>query len=244
MSFCENYNVRHIYLDISNNVDSKTRISMPGSVLTELGSDTVFELKKCFVEDGVEFFYEELPSGEGFLPICEAVQQEFKALGEYKDSQDLMKKAEITGDFSQEFYLLLHEGELEEAERWLHKYEDEVPNADANSEWLDYLQTLCDEWELSMGDSTLIPFSAGQEYTKLERFYTSITIDYNIAALHFVPEDESYEAILTANFGENQFSGNLDGSVYYGYINQVGRLVYIRYTQNGAVLSSCEYNRR
>ena len=95
-----------------------------------------------------------------------------------------------------------------------------------------------------MGDSTLIPFSAGKEYSKLELFSTMITVENNEATLHIIPEDSSYEVSLVAEFGERQFSWSPDGSVYYGYINQVDRFVYIRYTQNGALLSSCEYNKR
>ena len=95
-----------------------------------------------------------------------------------------------------------------------------------------------------MGDSTLIPFSAGVEYTKLELFTTAITIENNAATMHIIPDDGSYEVSLIAEFGEKQFSASPDGTVYYGYINQIDRFVYIRYTQNGALLSSCEYNKR
>ena len=95
-----------------------------------------------------------------------------------------------------------------------------------------------------MVDPTLIPFSAGKDPVKLELFSTSITIENNIAMMHLVPEDGSYEICLTAEFGKNLFSWSPDGTVYYGYINQVGRFVYIRYTQNGTILSSCEYVRK
>ena len=244
LGFCENNNVRNIYLSISESVDVTTKISMPGSVLTELGSDTIYELKKCFVEDGVEFVYEDIPGNEGYSPICEAVASEFDSLGDYKDSSDLKEKAKEAGDFSQAFYRLLREGELNEAIRWLHKYSEDIAEADQYLEWLENLQDLSAEWELAIGDSTLIPLSAGKEYTKLDYFTTSITVDNNIAKMHFVPDDHDYEIMLTAEFGETQFSDEPDGTVYYSYINQVGRLVYIRYSQNGAVLSSCEYSRR
>ena len=244
LGFCENNNVRNIYLSISESVDVTTKISMPGSVLTELGSDTIYELKKCFVEDGVEFLYEDTPSGDKYLPICEALAAEFEGLGDYKDSQDFKKRALTAGDFSQEFYRLLREGELDEALRWLHKYSNDISNSDQYIEWLGNLKELCSEWELAIGDSTLIPFSAGKEYTRLEYFTTSIAIENNVATMHFVPDDQDYEVMLTAEFGETQFSDEPDGTVYYSYINQVGRLVYIRYSQNGAVLSSCEYSRR
>ncbi len=244
LTFCENYNVRNIYLAISDGLKEKTKVSMPGVVLTELGSDTVYELKKCFAEDGVEFFYEDQPSGDGYMPICKAVESEFVNLGEYKDSAELSKKAIETGDFSRAFYRLLADGNLSDAVKWLGKYGNEVPDAEAYEVWLEYLQTLCDEWELAIGDSSLIPFSAGMEYTKLEYFSITITIENDIATLHIIPSDGDYEANLTAEFGEKQFSGSPDGTIYYGYINQVERFVYIRYMQNGVVLSSCEYTRK
>ena len=244
LAFCENNNVRHIFASISDNSEKKTLISIPGTVLTELGSDTVFELKKCFVEDGVELIYEDTLSGEGFLPICESVQKEFENLGKYRDSADLAVKASEAGDFSRPFYQLLRAGELDEAIKWLQKYNDEIPDSEEYTEWLETVMTLCSEWKLSMGDPTLIPFSAGKDPVKLELFSTSITIENNIAMMHLVPEDGSYEICLTAEFGKNLFSWSPDGTVYYGYINQVGRFVYIRYTQNGTILSSCEYVRK
>lgn len=244
LTFCENNNVRSIYLAISDDLKGKTKVSMPGVVLTELGSDTVYELKKCFAEDGVEFFYEDQPSGDRYMPICKAVESEFVNLGEYKDSAELSKKAIETGDFSRAFYRLLADGNLSDAVKWLGKYGNEVPDAEAYEVWLEYLQTLCDEWELAIGDSSLIPFSAGMEYTKLEYFSITITIENDIATLHIIPSDGDYEANLTAEFGEKQFSGSPDGTIYYGYINQVERFVYIRYMQNGVVLSSCEYTRK
>ena len=181
---------------------------------------------------------------EGYIPICEAVASEFDNLIDYKDSKALRDRAIEAGDFKQAFYRLLREGELNEAIRWLHKYSEDVAEADQYLEWLEILQNLCAEWELAMGDSTLIPFSTGKEYTRLEYFTTSITVENDIATMHFIPEDYSYEALLTAEFGETQFSAEPDGTVYYGYINQIGRLVYIRYSQSGAVLSSCEYSKR
>ncbi len=244
LTFCENNNVRNIYLAISEDIREKTKVSMPGVVLTELGSDTVYELKKCFAEDGVEFFYEDQPSGDGYVPICKSVEIEFVNLGEYKDSAELSKKANETGDFSRAFYRLLADGHLSDAVKWLGKYGDEVPDAESYVVWLEYLQTLCNEWELAIGDSSLIPFSAGMEYTKLEYFTIMITIENDIATLHIIPSEGDYEAKLTAEFGEKQFSGNPDGTIYYGYINQVERFVYIRYMQNGVVLSSCEYTRK
>ena len=243
LSFCENYNVRHIYLAIGKDLKDVTKVSMPGQVLTELGSDIIFELKKCFLEDGVEFCYEDTPSGEGYLPICEAVQNEFEKLGEYKNSADLKIRASEVGDFTRPFYQLLHSGELNEATKWLKKYGDEIPDSGAYIEWLEYLQMLCSKWQLSMGDSTLIPFSVGLYGTKLENLKTRITIDNNVAALHITQIDDEYEVTLSANFGQKQFSSDTDGSVYYGYLNQVDHLVYIRYSQNGSILSSCEYNR-
>ena len=244
LDFCEKYNVRRIYISISQSTKDQTKISMPGTVLTELGSDVIYELKKCFSEDGVEFIYEEAPSDRNYNPICEALTSEFENLDSYKDSDDLMVKAKEAGDFSRKFYLLLKEGDLEGAVRWLNKYDDEIPNRDAYLDWIEYLQTMCSDWELSIGDSTLIPFSAGREYEKLELFSTMITVENNKATLHIVPDDSSYDVNLVAEFGERQFSGNPDGTVYYGYINQIDRFVYIRYTQNGALLSSCEYNKR
>ena len=131
LSFCEENKTRGIYVFSSSDPSVESLVSMPGSVLTTLGSERVFQLKQCFTRDGVQFNYEESPSADAaYVPVCEATALEFEALGDYKDSKDLAARARAAGNYTAEFYQLLADGELEKAHEWLSLYGDDVPNAD------------------------------------------------------------------------------------------------------------------
>ncbi len=244
LDFCEANNIRDIRVAISDSTDQKTLISMPGSVLTKLGSDTVYKLKLCFVEDGVEFVYEDEPSNPDLVPICDGVAAQFDALGEYKDSGALAERARTRGDFTAEFYSLLASGKLNEALNWLNQNDDEIPNRESYPGWIEQYQLYCCGWELHQGDSTLIPFSAGQEYTSLNYFNAWVSIEGSSAVLHLGDLEGTYSAELRAELGSTNFMMNpAANNYYYAIINQLDHLTYLRYTEDGTILSSCEYKR-
>ena len=243
LDFCRANNVRGIYISLSDSLDKKTLISMPGSVLTALGSDAIYALKMCCYEDGVEFFYEDQPQ-EGLQPICDAISKEFDALKDYKNSEELSNEARSRGDFTVEFYNYLREGKLRKALDWLNTYDDEIPNRDSYPEWLENYLKYCQTWELYQGDSSLISYSAGAGEVKITSFTPWITIDGDTATMHLEAEDGSFAVELTAALGETGFVlTNDDWSFYYVTINQVDHFIYMRYSNQGAVLTSCEYKK-
>lgn len=244
LEFCKSNNIRGIYVDLSDNVSKKTAISMPGSVLTSLGSDAIYALKMCCYADGVEFLYEDKPEGNDFQPICTVVAKEFESLKGYKDSEALSQEAKACGDFSAEFYALLKAGELKKALDWLNTFDDEIPDRDSYPEWIENYLNYCQSWELYQGDSGLIPYSAGAEGVRMMSFTPWITIDGDTATMHIEADDGSFSTELTANLGDTGFVAyNDDWSFYYVTINQVNHFIYMRYSNQGAVLTSCEYNR-
>lgn len=244
LEFCKSNNIRGIYVDLSDNVSKKTAISMPGSVLTSLGSDAIYALKMCCYADGVEFLYEDKPEGNDFQPICTVVAKEFESLKGYKDSEALSQEAKACGDFSAEFYALLKAGELKKALDWLNTFDDEIPDRDSYPEWIENYLNYCQSWELYQGDSGLIPYSAGAEGVRMMSFTPWITIDGDTATMHIEADDGSFSTELTADLGDTGFVAyNDDWSFYYVTINQVNHFIYMRYSNQGAVLTSCEYNR-
>lgn len=246
LEFIKSNDVRHISVDISSDASRNTVITMPGSVLTKLGSDAIYSLRQCFSGDGVELIYEDEPSDEKAAPICEAAAAEFLALGDYKDSADAIPVLETCADFTAEFYQLLAAGKLDDAVRWLNTYDDEIPDRDMYPEWVEQYKRFCGYWELVRGDSSLIPYSAGVD-TTMGAINAYVTVVDGRAILHLDDPYENYAAELSAKLGETDFSAAVDDwSFYYGCINQMDYFVYIRYAnadRGGGVLSSCEYSR-
>lgn len=246
LEFIENHDVRHISVDISSDASRSTVITMPGTVLTKLGSDAIYSLRQCFSGDGVEIVYEDEPSDAKALPICEAAAAEFVALGDYKDSEAALPVLETAADFTAEFYQLLAAGKLDEAVRWLKTYDDEIPDREMYPEWVEEYKQFCGYWELVRGDSSLIPYSAGVD-SVMGAINAYVTIEGDQAILHLDDPYENYAVKLYADLGETDFSNVVDDwSFYYGCINNMDYFVYIRYAnaeRGGGVLSSCEYNR-
>ncbi len=241
--FCEENNVRGISLRLSHQQGEKTVVSMPGSVLTRLGSELIYQLKLCFMGDGVEFLYEDKPSIPGLEPICSAAAAEFDSLGEYKDCVSLAARARELGDTTAEFYTLLRNGEFDAALDWLSSYpEDEIPERGSYPGWFELYRPFCSGWELEMGDSALIPYSAGIE-TELLYFGARISIDGKEAILQIADDDGLFSVELRAPLGSTDFSFSPDGSSYYVSINQADHLTILRFSEEGEMLSSCEYHR-
>lgn len=242
LDFCESNNVRKIFLSVSDSADKNSVISMPGSVLTNLGSNAVLELKDCFQADGVDVSFENAPSVSGLVPICDAVAAEFEKLGDYKDSRSLKSRAIKAGDFTSEFYTLLSSGELKKAQSWLNTYDDDIPGRDRYPELFELYEPFCGYWEVYQGDTTLIPFSVGIEMTTLSAFTTKVSIEGETAVLHIYDLEGFYNVDLTADLGAVDFKRTPDEwSFYYAVLNNAGRFSYLRYYNSGGLASSCEY---
>ena len=249
LDFCEKYNVRHICLNISDSAEKKTAVSLPGYVLANLGSDVVNILKSVFYEDGVDFFYEDDPgtsegsAGISFLPVCAAAAKEFEALGDYKDSADRKLRAETAGDFTSEFYAFLRSGDLDGAQNWLRTYDDEVPERSQVPGWVETYAPFRRYWKLFGGDTTVIPYSAGlTDGQRLNEFSSKVSIEGGKAILHLEQPDGEYVVKLECEAGSTDFALCPDGAnYYYGRINQSNHFIYMRYLENGKMLTSCEY---
>ena len=249
VNFCKGNNIRHIFLNISGKSSQNTVISLPGSVLAELGSDVINELKSIFSSDGVDIFFEDEPGtsegseGVELLPICQAAAAELKTLGEYKDSEELEKQAETAGDYTAEFYALLKNGDLDQAAAWLSKYDDEIPERSLVPGWVEMYAPFRRYWKLDGGDSTVIPYSVGlTDGQRLNEFSSKVCINDGTATLVIEQPDGDYTVQLTCEVGTTDFGFCPDEqNYYYGRINQVDHFIYMRYLSNGKMLTSCEY---
>ena len=248
LNYCETNNVRGIRLSLSDTPDISSAISMRGSALAELGSERVAELKACLGGDAVSVFYEEEPgsteesSGRTYLPICDAVAESFRGRNGYRDSEECAARAETAGDFTAEFYRLLRNGDLSEAAIWLNTYDDDVPERDYVSGWVQTYETWRRYWKLYGGDSTLIPITAGlTEGQTIREFSSKVRIENWKAILCLEQVDGEYVVELECDAGNTDFSKIIEGNYYYARINNANRLVYMWYIENGTMLSSCEY---
>ena len=245
LGFCQNNNVRHINLAVSKSEGTDTLISMPGTVLTGLGSDAIYSLKQCFSEDGVQISYDDEVPSDIFVPICDAVKTEFLALGDYKDSADLANAAEQCADFTAEFYTLLREGKLEEGLEWLQTYDDEIPYREQFVGFVDLYRPYCGSWELFLGDSSLIPNSVGITDARVGTFTSGVSIEGDTAYLHLNAPDGGCSAVLSTELGKTDFKmSNDDWIYYYAILNtNVNHLVYYMcYGTEWNPATSCEYN--
>ena len=245
LAFCEENKTRGIFVFPSDDKAVKSQVSMPGHVLTELGSDNVYQLKQCFVKDGVEFAYEDTPSQDGLLPVCDAVAAEFDALGEYKDSKDLAARARAAGDYTDEFYQLLADGELEKAHQWLQDYDDPIPNRENYADWIVTYYSYCRRWKLTGGDALLIPYSAGNTDDKfLVEFSPRITIVGDEVTMHLGDDAGTYSVELKAELGSTEFTYQPDDATYFTVIiNPINNhfLYSYRYVADNSELTICEY---
>lgn len=242
LNFCEHNNIRNISISVSRETGKNTVISMPGAVLTRLGSNVIYELKMFFYNDGVEFLYEDEPSVEGCIPICEAAALEFESLGEYKDCSEKAERARAAGDFTSEFFDLLRDGDLKAALNWLETFSDPFDEREKYPEWIENCLEFVDEWVLYQGYSGIIPYSAGIPDTQLINFKSSVSIEEDTVTLVIYDPDTDFSVELKGELGGSEFKKYADdGSVFYALLNQVNHLTYIWYTADGTVLSSCEY---
>lgn len=240
LDFAENNNCRKIFVKISDDAKTKNIVSMPSSALLKVGSNAVIDLKNCFGQDGTEIMYEDEAAKE-LKPICEAIAMEFEALGNYKDSADLAVRAKEAGDFTKEFFDLVKEGDLEEAAVWLRTYDDEFPEREEYSEYIELYLPYCGRWQLQGGDSTLVPATIWME-GKSNGFIAKVTFNSETATLILTGVDLEYTVALETKAGDTGFmTARSDSKYFFTTMNNMNRIAYIEYADNNKMISSVEY---
>lgn len=242
----EKYFMLGVECKISSVTGEKSVFYITESAFASQGKELSADIRDVLRGDGVEVNIKDTPEGEGFVPICQAVNRLFLDLGSYKDSADYAAKALANGDFTKPFYDYCAEGKLLQAYQWLSEYKDEF---EYREQWLGILQTYgpyCGTWELLGGDPSLIPMTLGVQ-AQCGRFSSVVTIrDGDIKLRIQVEGFESYPIELPLTVGSNSFSVCNDGfSTFVALVTPQGKFQYSRYLNSGlqAGTYSCEYSR-
>ena len=238
----DKYFMEGVTAALSDTDGEKSVFYIPQSVFAELGNDVSSDIREIVRADGAEINIADAPES-GTEPICQAVSEEFAALGDYKDSAEQMQRAIDAGDFTKPFYQKCADGDLLGAYQWLADYKGEF---DMREQWLNVLQyylPYCGTWELYQGDPTLIAQTSGLTLG-CGSFTSKVIIDDTSARLVIYPTGgEDYPLELSAVVGSNTFTVSPDGvTTYCALISNLGRFTYTKY--NSLVTNqSCEYSK-
>lgn len=238
----DKYFMEGVTASLSDTDGEKSVFYIPQSVFAELGNDVSSDIREIVRADGAEINIADAPES-GTEPICQAVSEEFAALGDYKDSAEQMQRAIDAGDFTKPFYQKCADGDLLGAYQWLADYKGEF---DMREQWMNVLQyylPYCGTWELYQGDPTLIAQTSGLALS-CGSFTSKVIIDDTSARLVIYPAGgEDYPLELSAVVGSNTFTVSPDGvTTYCALISNLGRFTYTKY--NSLVTNqSCEYSK-
>lgn len=239
----ENYYMLGVYARFSDTAGEKSVIYIPQDVYADLGSSLLEDIRSALNTDGVEVNIKDVPE-EGYTPICEAVSQEFKKLGSYKDSAEMAQKALDNADFTRPFYELCANGDLQSAYEWLENYNEELENKDAYFALLTKYIPYCATWNFYSGDSTLIGQSVGLD-SKCDSIVSKVCISEGKITLVLYPNgDEMHPIELNAE--TNGFIYSFDSSTsYYSCISNIGHLTYTKYNSYNVQIGnqSVEYRK-
>lgn len=239
----ENYYMLGVYARFSDTAGEKSVIYIPQDVYADLGSSLLEDIRSALNTDGVEVNIKDVPE-EGYTPICEAVSQEFKKLGSYKDSAEMAQKALDKADFTRPFYELCANGDLQSAYEWLENYNEELENKDAYFALLTKYIPYCATWNFYSGDSTLIGQSVGLD-SKCDSIVSKVCISEGKITLVLYPNgDEMHPIELNAE--TNGFIYSFDSSTsYYSCISNIGHLTYTKYNSYNVQIGnqSVEYRK-
>lgn len=239
----ENYYMLGVYARFSDTAGEKSVIYIPQDVYAGLGSSLLEDIRSALNTDGVEVNIKDVPE-EGYTPICEAVSQEFKKLGSYKDSAEMAQKALDNADFTRPFYELCANGDLQSAYEWLENYNEELENKDAYFALLTKYIPYCATWNFYSGDSTLIGQSVGLD-SKCDSIVSKVCISEGKITLVLYPNgDEMHPIELNAE--TNGFIYSFDSSTsYYSCISNIGHLTYTKYNSYNVQIGnqSVEYRK-
>lgn len=239
----ENYYMLGVYARLSDTAGEKSVIYIPQDVYAGLGSSLLEDIRSALNTDGVEVNIKDVPE-EGYTPICEAVSQEFKKLGSYKDSAEMAQKALDNADFTRPFYELCANGDLQSAYEWLENYNEELENKDAYFALLTKYIPYCATWNFYSGDSTLIGQSVGLD-SKCDSIVSKVCISEGKITLVLYPNgDEMHPIELNAE--TNGFIYSFDSSTsYYSCISNIGHLTYTKYNSYNVQIGnqSVEYRK-
>ena len=239
-----NYDVRGIYAGISMDPDQKSSFVLSGANAPAADSPCVTALLAACGNDPVELVPAD--GSEQSMPLlADSVRGLFESLEGYRDSADCIAAIESATDYTREFYRLVEEGKLQEAQNWLDAWNGELDGRDYWQNKLAVYAPYCGSWSLHSGDKTVVSLGAGRSANCYE-FTTRVTFDDEYPILHLTARDGEEE------YGLDFYRESDDGLFYnddntkYHYvlvINNMGRMSYMMYKSEGGLVTSAEYKR-
>lgn len=241
-SYIEHNNILGVYASLSMEPDGRSVFSMSKDKALALGSQSVADLLACCGEDLVDLQLEDAPP-PGLLPLDEAVRALIGSIEGYRDTARLLDTITEATDYTRAFYTLCENGDLVGAYEWLQAYDGEF---EYREEWLGGLQfyiPYCAEWELYLGDATVIPMTVGNG-EKCMVFRSRVLLKDDRATLRLSDAGGTFSIDLYADLGSGRFTNEEVENVFYlCLINNYGRMAYFKYQNGGILASSCEYSR-
>ena len=240
-AYIEHNNIQGVSASLSMEPDGRSVFSMSKDKALALGSQSVADLLVCCGEDLVDLQLEDAPP-VGLLPLDEAVRALIGSIEGYRDTAKLLDAITEATDYTRAFYTLCENGDLAGAYEWLQAYEGEFENRE---QWLADLELYipyCAEWELYLGDATVIPLTVGRG-DKCMVFRSRVLLKDGNVVLRLSDAGGEYSIDLHAEPGSARFTIEEENVLYLCLINNYDHMAYFKYRNGGILASSCEYSR-
>lgn len=241
--FIEQYDEEGIVALLSSDGTGTTRFSLTPQKALSLGSPVIAALRQACGRDQVDIgMAEEAP--EGLRPMGDCVKELFAYLDDYRDSAERLEKLDELTDYTRDFDMLCEAGDIYSAYNWLLAYTGDFPHKDIKLHMLEMYMPFCSDWQLFLGDPTLLPMTEDGHSYPCYSFNSRVLIKDDVATLRFmIREGESdFVVDIPAEAGTVDFVLPKGGVHYYVMINQVDHLAYLQLYE-GSILGSCEYER-
>ncbi len=240
VKFIQTYNIRGIYASLSMDSAVQSRFSLPKNTALTLGTQCIPDLLASCGEDPVDLRLEDVP-GSGLVPLDEAVKALLGGVEGYKNSAELLAAIDAATDYTREFFTLCENGDLAGAYEWLSAYDGAFEDRERWLADLALYLPFCSSWELYLGDTTVIPLTVGRGDTCME-FQARVLLQDGGATLRLTDAGGEYSIDLYAAQGENRFfNREQEGVFYLVVVTGSGHLSYLKYRNDGTLISSCEY---
>ena len=240
--FLSAHDVTWIFASISMDPDVTSIFSLPAEEALRLGSASVDELRASCGKDATDIRLEDTPTGQ-LAPLKDALKDLFLSLGDYADSASFPEQIEKVTDYTRDFFMLCSTGDLYAAKDWLDSFDGVFPDRERWENLLSIYLPYCGYWELYLGDSSLLAFTLGQDFTS-NSLSTRVILTRDTAVLRLSFGDGlAWNVDLPGELGETLFiNSDLDSGYYMGALNN-GHFVYMRYSRDwDSLLSSCDYS--
>ena len=241
--FIEQYDEEGLFALLSTDSNGTTRFSLSPRKALSLGSPAIAALRQACGKDKVDIQMTE-NTPDGLRPIGDCVKDLFAYLGDYRDSAERLENLDVLTDYTRDFYMFCEAGDIYSAYDWLYAYNGEFPHKDNWLQLLDMYKPFCSDWELFLGDPTLLPMTLDGLSAPCYSFNSRVLIKDGVATLRFLfrEGEADYTVDIPAEAGTTNFMLAKDVLFYIVQINQVDHLAYMKYYE-GSQLGSCEYER-